>query len=81
MAGSFTYSTEQQKYGYIKEVFSALIIRDIKQKYKIRNTDLLEKLNNFLMDNISTEVSTQKLANTLVSNQQKANNKTISSYL
>ncbi|MBR0495293.1 MAG: ATP-binding protein [Treponema sp.] len=81
MAGSFTYSTEQQKYGYIKEVFSALIVRDIKQKYKIRNTDLLEKLNNFLMDNISTEVSTQKLAKTLVSNQQKANNKTIGSYL
>ena len=81
MAGSFTYSTEQQKYGYIKDVFSALIVRDIKQKYKIRNTDLLEKLNNFLMDNISTEVSTQKLANTLVSNQQKANNKTIGSYL
>lgn len=81
MVGSFTYSTEQQKYGYIKDVFSALIIRDIKQKYKIRNTDLLEKLNNFLMDNISTEVSTQKLANTLASNQQKANNKTIGSYL
>ena len=33
------------------------------------------------LDNISTEVSTQKLANTLVSNQQKANNKTIGSYL
>lgn len=33
------------------------------------------------MDNISTEVSTQKLAKTLVSNQQKANNKTIGSYL
>ena len=81
MAGSFTYSTEQQKYGYIKDVFSALIVRDIKQKYKIRNTDLLEKLNNFLMDNISAEVSTQKLANTLVSNQQKANNKTIGAYL
>lgn len=26
-------------------MFSALIIRDIKQKYKIRNTSLLEKLN------------------------------------
>ena len=81
MAGSFTYSTEQQKYGYIKNVFSTLIVRDIKQKYKIRNTDLLEKLNDFLMDNISTEVSTQKLANTLISNKQKVNNKTIGSYL
>ena len=81
MAGSFTYITMQQKYGYIKDVFSALIIRDIKQKYKIRNTSLLEQLSDFLMDNISTEVSTQKLSRTLVSKQQKANNKTIGSYL
>ena len=81
MAGSFTYSTEQQKYSYIKDVFSALIVRDIKRKYNIRNTSLLEKLNTFLMDNISTEVSTQKLARTLTSTQQKTNNKTISSYL
>ena len=81
MAGSFTYFTMQQKYGYIKDVFSALIIRDIKQKYKIRNTALLEQLSDFLMDNISTEVSTQKLSRTLVSKQQKSNNKTIGSYL
>ncbi len=81
MAGSFTYSNEQQKYHYIKDVFNTLIIRDIKQKYKIRNVNLLEKLNDFMLDNIGTEVSTQKLANTLTSNQQKINNKTIGSYL
>ena len=81
MAGSYSYATEQQKYKYIKEIFNTLIIRDIKQKYKIRNISLLEKLTDFLMDNISTEVSSQKLANTLTSNQQKINNKTIGSYL
>lgn len=81
MAGSFLYSTTQQKYNYIKDVFNTLIVRDIKQKYKIRNTNLLEKLNDFMMDNIGTEVSTQKLANTLTSAKQKVNNKTIGSYL
>jgi len=81
MAGSFTYSTEHQKYNYIKDVFNTLIIRDIKQKYKIRNITLLEKLNDFMLDNIGTEVSTQKLANTLTSTQQKINNKTVGSYL
>lgn len=81
MAGSYSYATEQQKYKYIKEIFNTLIIRDIKQKYKIRNITLLEKLTDFLMDNISTEVSSQKLANTLTSSQQKINNKTIGSYL
>lgn len=81
MAGSYSYTTEQQKYKYIKEIFNTLIIRDIKQKYKVRNIKLLEKLTDFLMDNISTEVSSQKLANTLTSSQQKINNKTIGSYL
>ena len=81
MAGSYSYATEQQKYKYIQEIFNTLIIRDIKQKYKIRNITLLEKLTDFLMDNISTEVSSQKLANTLTSSQQKINNKTIGSYL
>ena len=81
MSGSYAYLSEQQKYKYIKEIFSTLIIRDIKQKYKIRNITLLEKLCDFLMDNISTEVSSQKLANTLTSSQQKINNKTIGSYL
>ena len=81
MAGSFSYTTEQQKYNYIKEVYNTLILRDIKQKYKIRNENLLQKVSDFMLDNIGTEVSTQKLANTLISNQQKANNKTIGSYL
>ena len=50
MAGSFLYSTTQQKYNYIKDVFNTLIVRDIKQKYKIRNTNLLEKLNDFMKE-------------------------------
>lgn len=81
MAGSFPYSTKQQKYNYIKEIFNTLIVRDIKQKYKIRNPNLLEKLNDFMLDNIGTEISTQKLANTFTSSQQKINNKTIGTYL
>lgn len=81
MAGSFTYSTARQKYNYIKDVFNTLIVRDIQQRYKIRNVNLLEQLNDFMLDNIGTEVSTQKLANTLTSKKQKINNKTIGSYL
>ena len=81
MAGSFTYITEQQKYSYIKDVFNTLIVRDIKYKYKIRNTELLEKVRNFLLGNISCEISTHTVANTLTSNKEKTNNKTVGSYL
>lgn len=81
MAGSYLYQTENEKYSYVSDVFRTLIVRDIQQKYKIRNTNLLTKLTDFLLDNISSEVSTHSIANTLTSSKEKTNNKTISTYL
>lgn len=38
MSGSYLYKEPEAKYDYISDVFATLIIRDIRQKYKIRNT-------------------------------------------
>lgn len=81
MSGSYLYSTDGEKYSYIADVFKTLIVRDIQQKYKIRNTNLLSKLTDFLLDNISSEVSTHSIADSLTSSKEKTNNKTISTYL
>ena len=81
MSGSFVYKSTEEKYAYIKDVFDTLITRDIVQKYKIKNELLLNKLNDFMLDNISSEVSVRKIADTLTSNQKKTNDKTIGSYL
>ena len=81
MSGSFVYKSTVEKYAYIKDVFDTLITRDIVQKYKIKNELLLNKLNDFMLDNISSEVSVRKIADTLTSNQEKTNDKTIGSYL
>ena len=81
MSGSYLYQQEKEKYTYITSVFETLIVRDIRQKYKIRNPGLLEKLADFLMDNISSEVSTRSLADTLTSHKEKTNDKSIGSYL
>ncbi|MGN0738767.1 MAG: ATP-binding protein [Treponema sp.] len=81
MAGSFVYKSSEEKYSYIKDVFNTLITRDIVQKYKIKNELLMNKLNDFMLDNISSEVSVRKIADTLTSNQEKTNDKTIGSYL
>lgn len=81
MSGSYVYKGSEEKYAYIREVFDTLITRDIVQKYKIKNETLLLKLNDFLLDNISTEVSIRKIANTLTSNYEKTNDKTVGSYL
>lgn len=81
MAGSFVYKEQNEKYDYIKDVFDTLITRDIIQKYNIKNTSLLEKINNFLLDNISSEISARKIADVLTNNKDTVNHKTISSYL
>ena len=41
MAGSYLYKQDEEKYSYLKDVFNTLIFRDIKQKYKIRNTNYI----------------------------------------
>lgn len=81
MAGSYLYRDIEAKYDYIKEVFDTLIVRDIRQKYKIKNLVLMDKLVDFLMDNISNLTSGRSIANTLNSNKDKTNHKTINNYI
>ncbi len=81
MAGSYLYNDETDKYDYINDVFRTLIMRDIRQKYKIRKTDLLEKITDFLMDNISNLTSVRAIADTLTSNKDPVNHMTVSSYI
>ena len=82
MSGSYLYTTKKEKYSYINdEVFNALIVRDIIRRYKIRNVHLLNKLVDFLMDNIGNITSVRKIADTLTSNKIKTNDKTIGKYI
>ena len=81
MAGSYVYKDQEAKYDYIAEVFNTLIIRDIRQKYKIRNTALMDRLSDFLMDNISNLTSARTIADTFNGNKDKINHKTIGSYM
>lgn len=81
MAGSYLYRDIEAKYDYIKEVFDTLIVRDIRQKYKIKNLVLMDKLVDFLMDNISNLTSGRSIANTLNSNKDKTNHRTINNYI
>ena len=81
MSGSYLYESIDDKYNYLNEVFETLIVRDIQQKYKIKNVSLLDTLNDFLVDNISSEVSARSVANTLTSKGSKTDDKTVSSYI
>ena len=81
MSGSYLYDNHRDKYDYISEVFDTLIVRDIRQKYKIRNTVLLNKIADYLMDNVSNLSSARNIADTLTGKKENINHKTVTSYL
>ena len=81
MAGSYLYKDQESKYDYIEEIFDTLIVRDIRKKYKIKNIQLMDKIVDFLMDNISNLSSARSIANTLTNANEKTNHNTISTYM
>ncbi|MBQ3540374.1 MAG: ATP-binding protein [Phascolarctobacterium sp.] len=81
MAGSYLYRNQEDKYDYIADVFDTLIVRDIKQKYKIRNPILMNKIVDFLMDNTSNLTSARNIADSLTNQKDKINHKTVGSYI
>ena len=81
MSGSYLYKTPESKYDYISDVFNTLIVRDIQRKYRVRNMPLMERLCDFLIDNISNQTSTRSIAAAFTSEQVKTNDRTISAYI
>lgn len=81
MSGSYLYRDQEARYDYIASVFDTLIIRDIRQKYKIRNVTLMDRIVDFLMDNISNLSSARSITDTLATNKDKINHKTVGKYI
>lgn len=81
MAGSYLYKDQEAKYDYIADVFNTLIVRDIRKKYKIRNTQLMDRIVEFLMDNVSNLSSARNITNTLGSMHEKIHHTTVGSYM
>lgn len=81
MAGSYLYCDYEAKYNYIEEIFNTLIVRNIRIKYKIRNVPLMDRLCDFLMDNISNLTSTRSITDTFNAGKNEINHKTIGTYL
>lgn len=81
MAGSYLYQDQEAKFDYIADVFDTLIVRDIRKKYNIRNMQLMDRLVDFLMDNISNLTSARSIKNAFGGVQEKANHVTIGAYI
>lgn len=71
----------KKRYNYINDVYNALIVMNIKQKYNIQNIGLMNSLTEFMMDNISNLTSYRNIASKLNENNINTNDKIIASYI
>ena len=81
MPGSYVYHSDSDKSQYVRNVFDTLILRDITQKYKVRNTDVLSKVTDYLTDNISNLTSPRKLTDEINRMGEKVDHKTVGKYI
>ena len=81
LAGSYAYKTEQDRVNYIKEVYETIVTRDLVQKYSLPDTLVLQKLSEFLMDNISNLTSPNKVSQLLTANNTATNHVTVGRYI
>lgn len=81
MSGSYLYKELIDKNNYLSDIYNTLILRDIVQKYNIKNENLLKKLSDYLLDNVSNLTSSTKIENLLKSSNQTADHKTIAKYI
>lgn len=81
MAGSYVYRTENDRTDYIKEVYETIVTRDLVQKYALPDTLVLQRLSEFLMDNISNLTSPNKVSQLLTANNTPTNHVTIGRYI
>lgn len=71
-----------EKKEYLKDLFSQTYIKDIVERYHIKNTEMLDELLNILASGIGALTNPTKLANAFESiHHEKVNRSTIAAYL
>lgn len=72
----------EEKREYLKDLFTQTYIKDIVERYNIKNTEMLDELLNILASDIGALTNPTKLANTFESvHHEKVNRSTLASYL
>lgn len=81
LAGSYAYKNEKDRTNYIKEVYETIVTRDLVQKYALPDTLVLQRLSEFLMDNVSNLTSPSKVSQLLTADNTETNHVTVGKYI
>lgn len=72
---------DDQVYGYLKGVYDTVILKDIVKRYSIRNINFLNRLIEYLSDNLGSIVSAKKISDFLKSQNINLPPNTILNYI
>lgn len=81
LAGSYLYPNDRDRVTYIKEVYETIVTRNLVQKYALPDTTVLQRLSEFLMDNISNLTSPNKVSQLLTANNVSTSHVTVRKYI
>lgn len=81
MSGSYLYQSSEKKYEYIRDVYSTILIRDLVEKYRIRNQQEFTNIAEFMMDNIGNLMSANNISKTFHSSNSEISRKTVVKYI
>jgi len=68
-------------YGYLKSIFNTIVLKDIVARYNIRDIDFLERMIEYLSDNLGCYISSKKISDFLKSQKLQLSINTILNYL
>ncbi len=68
-------------YGYLKSIYNTIILKDIVKRYSIRDVDFLDRMVEYLSDNLGSYVSSNKISDFLKSQRVHLSVNTVMNYL
>ena len=72
---------EEPSLQYLNDIYSSIILKDITQRNKIRDTDLLERVINYLIMNVGNNFSATSISKFFKSENRKISVETILNYI
>lgn len=72
---------EEASLQYLKDIYSSIILKDITQRNKIRDTDLLERVISYLIMNVGNNFSATSISKFFKSENRKVSVETILNYI
>jgi len=73
--------TNEEIYKIVNDIYSSVILRDVLQRYKIRDIELLERVVKYVFDNIGNKFSAKNVADYFKSQNRRLDLNTVYNYL